>query len=78
MFFRSDGQWQQRAYIKASNTDREFDSSSLRQPFGGSVSMSADGNVLAIGAGRESSAATGINGDQTVNLIRDTGAVYLY
>ena len=78
VFFRSDGQWQQRAYIKASNTDREFDSSSLRQPFGGSVSMSADGNVLAIGAGRESSAATGINGDQTVNLIRDTGAVYLY
>ena len=78
VFFRSDGQWQQRAYIKASNTDREIDASSLRQPFGGSVSMSADGNVLAIGAGRESSAATGINGDQTVNLIRDTGAVYLY
>jgi len=46
--------------------------------FGTSVSLSADGNTLAVGARREDSAATGINGDQTDNSFLSSGAVYIF
>jgi len=68
---RSNGLWQQRAYLKASNTAGGF-------VFGRSVSLSADGATLAVGASSEFSAATGINGDQTDNSANSSGAVYLY
>ena len=56
--FRFDGtSWAQQAYIKASNTEA-YDS------FGFAVALSADGNTLAVGAPREDSSATGINGDR--------------
>ena len=71
VFARSSDNWQQRAYIKASNTDN-------KDHFGTSVSLSADGDTLAIGATRESSAATGINGNQSDNSAVSSGAVYLY
>ena len=71
VFVRSGSLWEQQAYIKASNTN-EFDR------FGGSVSLSADGNTLAVGATDEDSSATGINGDQTNNLVRFSGAVYVF
>jgi hypothetical protein len=44
----------------------------------GTVSLSADGTSLAVGAAFEDSAATGIGGDQTDNSATDSGAVYLY
>ncbi len=59
------------AYLKASNTNED-------DWFGISVSLSADGSVLAVGAFRESSAATGINGDQSDNSATQSGAVYLF
>jgi hypothetical protein len=59
------------AYIKASNTG-----SSDR--FGASVALSADGLTLAVGAPGESSAATGINGDQSDNSALSAGAVYVF
>lgn len=76
IFARSDGLWQQSAYIKASNTE-------TRDSFGASVSLSADGNTLAVGASRvgfsgENSAATGINGDQSDNSEENSGAVYVF
>ena len=46
--------------------------------FGTRVSLSADGNTLAVGAVGERSSATGINGDQTDNSVSRAGAVYLY
>lgn len=58
-------------YIKASNTE-------FGDLFGRSVSLSADGNTLAVGAMYEDSAALGIDGDQTDNAAGDSGAVYLY
>jgi len=58
-------------YVKASNTGA-YDS------FGRSVALSADGTTLVIGAGREDSGATGINGDQSDNSTEDSGAVYVY
>jgi len=68
----SGGNWQQQAYIKASNSD-------WGDNFGRSVSLSADGNLLAVGARNEQSSATGVNGSQADNSIAGgAGAVYVY
>jgi len=42
------------------------------------VALSADGTTLAVGAPGEASNATGIDGDQTNNSARGSGAVYVY
>lgn len=70
-FIRTDGIWQQQAYIKASNPE-EFDS------FCEAVSLSADGNTVAVGVNNEDSVAVGFNGDQNDNSVAQSGAVYLY
>ncbi len=56
-------------YLKASNTGGG-------DLFGHSVALSGD--TLAVGAYRESSAATGVNGDQDSNSASDSGAVYVF
>jgi hypothetical protein len=61
----------QEAYIKASNTDSG-------DIFGYAVALSGDGNTLAVGATYEDSNATGLNGDQANNDVRDAGAVYVF
>lgn len=67
----SADQWIQQAYVKASNTEQD-------DFFGFSTALSADGSTLAVGAINESSAATGVNGDQGNNDARGSGAVYVY
>jgi hypothetical protein len=57
-------------YVKASNADSG-------DGFG-AVSLSADGQTLAVGAKWEASAATGVNGDQSDNSGPSTGAVYVF
>ena len=69
LFTRTGGIWSQQAYVKASNTET-FDL------FGFSVAL--DGDSLAVGAGSESSAATGVGGDQANNSAFGSGAVYVY
>jgi cysteine-rich repeat protein len=59
------------AYVKASNTNAG-DAAGFR------VAVSADGMTLAVGADLESSAATGIDGDQADNSAASAGAVYVY
>ncbi len=71
VFTRVGTAWAQEAYIKASNTG-------VLDLFGLSVSLSGDGDILAVGAIGESSAATGIGGNQTDNSAADAGAVYVY
>jgi hypothetical protein len=71
VFTRAGGTWIQHSYLKASNAS-ELDH------FGSSVSLSADGGILAVGAPSESSAATGIDGDQTDDSAPAAGAVYLF
>ena len=46
--------------------------------FGFSVALSGDGSTLAVGAYREDSAATGIDGNQADNSAADAGAVYVF
>jgi hypothetical protein len=69
VFSRADGVWSQQAYLKASNPD-------ANDYFGWSVSVSGD--TLAVGAYQEDSAATGVNGDQADNSVRNSGAVYVF
>jgi hypothetical protein len=71
VFIRSGSAWSQQAYAKASNTD-------VGDQFGLSVTLSGDGNTLAVGASFEDSNATGIDGDQTDNSSLNAGAVYVF
>ncbi|MEW8077795.1 MAG: hypothetical protein AB2822_06880 [Candidatus Thiodiazotropha endolucinida] len=71
VFVHNDDSWRQQAFIKASNAD-------ARDYFGHSLSLSEDGNTLAVGVGSEDSAATGINGDENDNTREGTGAVYIF
>ena len=71
VFTEIGGVWSQQAYLKASNTEDS-------DRFGGEVSLSADGNTVAVGASLEDSNASGINGDQADNSISGSGAVYVF
>src|SRR6266852_3919945 len=71
VFIRSGEGWSQQAYIKASNPGQGY-------KFGHVVSLSQDGNTLAVSAYYEASAAKGINGDQNDHSIPQAGAVYVF
>lgn len=65
LFTGNGSTWSQQAYIKASNAG-------ANDWFGSALSLSSDGNTLAIGAYGEDS-----NGNQGDNSVIDSGAVYL-
>jgi hypothetical protein len=69
VFVREGTTWTQQAYLKASNTG-------VGDYFGVSVSISGD--AIVVGAHHEASNATGVNGDQDNNDIRDSGAAYVF
>jgi len=69
VFVRNGSTWSQQAYLKASNTDP-------RDWFGQAVAISGD--TLVIGAERESSSATGVDGDQNNNSVGLSGAAYVF
>ena len=69
VFVRSGTTWTQQAYLKASNTN-------LGDEFGHAVAVFGD--TVAVGAQRESSAATTIDGNQADNTADSSGAVYVF
>jgi hypothetical protein len=69
VFTRSAATWSQQAYVKASNAEKD-------DRFGRSLALSADGDVLLVGAVDESGGATGIDGDQAMDTASLSGAVY--
>lgn len=71
IYTRSGTNWNQQVYLKASNNDNSGQ-------FGYSVSLSNDGNNLAVGATFDNSNATGANGDQFDNSSFRSGAVYVF
>ncbi len=76
-YVRAQGAWSHQSYIKATNP--ETDANLLvADTFGWSVSLSADGSTLAVGAVGEDSSATGLGGDEADNAGPNSGAVYLY
>ena len=69
------------AYIKASNAEAydHFACGGGNQGHtGNSVSLSGDGNTMAVGAAFESGGASGVNGNQNDNSVYASGAVYVY
>jgi hypothetical protein len=70
--FRFDGAaWIQEAYIKASNIE-------AGDWFGTDVVLSADGNVIVASTRYEDSSAIGIDGDETDNSAKTSGAAYIF
>ena len=71
VFVKDRDAWSQQAYLKASNTG-------AHDQFGARLSLSGDGNALAVGAQLEDSSARGINGLQNDDTAQEAGAVYLF
>ncbi len=71
IFTRSGSTWSQVAFLKASNNNGN-------DGFGRSVSISGDGNTVAVGAANEDSNAVGIGGNQFSNTATNSGAMYIF
>jgi hypothetical protein len=71
VYARNGNRWSQQAYLKASNRDAD-------DQFGFAVTLSTDGNTLAVSAPFEDSGAKGINGNQTDNSIKNSGGAYVF
>jgi len=71
VFTRTGSTWTEEAFLKASNF-QSFDN------FGSSISISNDGNTLAVGSRFEDSDARTIDGNQSDNTANNSGAVYLF
>ncbi len=69
VFVRSGGVWTQQAYLKTSNTG-------AGDNFGNGVAVSGD--TVVVGARLESSAATGVDGNQLDNSAFESGAAYVF
>ncbi|MDJ0523533.1 MAG: integrin [Planctomycetota bacterium] len=69
VFTETGGVWTQQAYLKASNTEAQ-------DRFGTQVAVSDDSIV--VGAAREGSASTGVNGVQGDNTAAESGAAYVF
>ena len=71
VYVRQGKQWALQAFLKSSNPGAsDF--------FGSALSLSADGNTLAVGASGEDSNAIGTNGNQASNAAINSGAVYVF
>ena len=71
VFTQASNTWTQQAYIKPLVTN-------VADYFGAAVSLSSDGNTLAIGAFGESNSATGIDGTGSANGAPTSGAAYIF
>ena len=80
VFIRRGTTWAQQAYVKASNTGEAGTEGNFGDgdQFGFSLSLSDDGNTIAVGANAEDSNATGINGNQADNSMQSSGAAYVF
>ncbi len=71
VFAFASGAWAQQAYVKPTHPD-------AADAFGASVSLSADGARLAVGAYDEDGAFAGIGGDATSDATSQSGAAYVF
>jgi hypothetical protein len=78
VFTRSGMTWSQQAYIKASNTEADDSFGSLFNGYFSGSSVAVSGDTVVVGAAGESSAATGINGNQADNTASGAGAAYVF
>jgi hypothetical protein len=80
VFTRQGTRWTQQAYVKASNTGEAgtADTFGDGDQFGVSLTLSDDGNTLAVGSLTEDGGSPGINGNQADNSLNSAGAVYVF
>lgn len=71
VYAKATNGWVEQAFLKASN-------SRAHDVFGHAISLSSDGQTLAIGAPKEDSNSTGVNGYQLSYSAIDSGAVYVF
>lgn len=71
IFVRAAGTWSAQSYIKGSNNEYE-------DRFGTSVSLTVDGDTIAIGSPSEDSSAVGVEGNETLEDASGSGAAYIY
>ncbi len=73
IFIRQGQAWTQQTYVKASNA-------AMNDSFGSAISLSSDGNTLAVGSYLEDSLGTGINGSQgsIAENTSNRGAAYVF
>jgi hypothetical protein len=71
VYVQSAGAWTPQAYLKGSNNQYE-------DRFGSALSLSADGNSIAVGSPREDSSAVGVEGNETLDNASDSGAAYVF
>ncbi|SMF07680.1 FG-GAP repeat-containing protein [Alteromonadaceae bacterium Bs31] len=69
--FHNEGGWRQRAYLKSSNSD-------IGDNFGASVSINANGDVIAVGAPHEASMNSGVDSNDGDNSAPGAGAAYSF
>ena len=78
VFVRSGTTWSQQAYLKASNTEAgDVFGSGSNGYFSGSC-VAVSGETVVVGAPYESSAATGVDGNQADNTAAGAGAAYAF
>src|SRR5579872_847870 len=71
VYTRTAAGWKQQAYLKASNVGEGYQ-------FGNALSLTNDGNLLAVGSIGEASSAVGLNGNQSDSSMPGAGAVYIF
>src|SRR6266705_1950410 len=71
VYTRTAAGWKQQAYLKASNAGEGYQ-------FGNALSLTNDGNLLAVGSIGEASSAVGINSNQNDSSMPGAGAVYIF
>ncbi len=71
VYTRTAAGWKQQAYLKASNAGEGYQ-------FGNALSLTNDGNLLAVGSIGEASSAVGINSNQNDSSMPGAGAVYVF
>jgi hypothetical protein len=69
VFVRDGGRWQQQAYLKASNSERD-------DRFGWAVAV--DGDLIVVGAPEEDSGGAGVGAPESDNSASNAGAAYVF
>jgi trimeric autotransporter adhesin len=78
VFARSGRTWSQQAYLKASNTDAGDGFGSGNNGYFSGSCVSVSGDTVVVGAPYESSATTGVDGNQADNAAAGAGAAYVF
>ena len=71
LFRRTGDEWQQTAYLKAPAAE-------IYDEYGANVALDDSGETVAVGVRVEDGGAPGVDGDQSDNSVRDSGAVFVH